>query len=322
VTQPESPKSKAQSPGTQVGTIRKVSGPLVVAEGMTGSKMYDVVRVGTERLIGEVIDLEDDRASVQVYEETAGLGPGDPVYPTFEPLSVELGPGLLASIYDGIQRPLDAIRRATGDFIGRGLDVPALDRQKAYSYVPAAKPGEAVGPGDIVGTVQETPLVQHRIMVPPGVAGRVAENKAGQFTVTDTVCTLEVQGPESRVHSLTMLQRWPVRRPRPYRAKLTPAEPLVTGQRVIDTFFPIAKGGTACVPGPFGSGKTVIQHQFAKWSDAQIIIFVGCGERGNEMTDVLMEFPHLTDPKTGQPLMQRTVLIANTSNMPVAAREA
>jgi len=322
-------------PGPSSSVILKVSGPLVVAGGMAGSKMYDVVRVGSQRLIGEVIDLEDDRASIQVYEETGGLGPGDPVFPTYEPLSVELGPGLLASIYDGIQRPLDAIRDATGDFIGRGLDVPALDRQKRWQFNPAVSTGQQVAAGDIIGTVQETPLVEHRVLVPPGIAGKVRDIKAGQFTVTDTVCVLEtssprpqapsseseIQNPKSEI-ALSMLQRWPVRRPRPYRAKLSPNEPLVTGQRVIDTFFPIAKGGTACVPGPFGSGKTVIQHQFAKWSDAEIIIFVGCGERGNEMTDVLLEFPHLVDPKSGQPLMKRTVLVANTSNMPVAAREA
>lgn len=307
----------------RVGTILKVSGPLIVAEGMSGSKMYDVVKVGEQRLLGEIIGLEADRASIQVYEETAGIGPGDPVFPTYEPLSVELGPGLITSIYDGIQRPLDLIRAAAGDFISRGIELPALDRKRKWYFQPAVKKGESVVPGDILGTVQETVLVVHKIMVPPGTRGRVLEIKEGEFTVTDTVCVLEAEeeGQKKRV-PVTMMQRWPVRKPRPVVRKLPPVEPLVTGQRVIDTFFPIARGGTACVPGPFGSGKTVIQHQFAKWSDAQIIIFVGCGERGNEMTDVLQEFPELKDPKSGEPLMKRTVLVANTSNMPVAAREA
>ncbi len=308
---------------TRVGTILKVSGPLIVAEGMSGSKMYDVVKVGEQRLLGEIIGLEADRASIQVYEETAGIGPGDPVFPTYEPLSVELGPGLITSIYDGIQRPLDLIRAAAGDFISRGIELPALDRKRKWHFQPAVKKGESVVPGDILGTVQETVLVVHKVMVPPGTRGRVLEIKEGEFTVTDTVCVLgaEEEGQKKRI-PVTMMQRWPVRRPRPVVRKLPPVEPLVTGQRVIDTFFPIARGGTACVPGPFGSGKTVIQHQFAKWSDAQIIIFVGCGERGNEMTDVLQEFPELKDPKSGEPLMKRTVLVANTSNMPVAAREA
>jgi V/A-type H+-transporting ATPase subunit A len=303
----------------QVGTIVKVSGPLVVAKGMSGAKMYDVVKVSEKRLIGEIIELEGDLASIQVYEETGGVGPGEPVYPTFEPLSVELGPGLIESIYDGIQRPLDVIREKSGDFISRGVEAAALDRSKKWEFKPLKKSGDRVGPGDIIGEVQETVLVRHKIMVPPGVAGDLARISAGSFTVDETVAVVKTDKGE---RSLTMVQRWPVRRPRPYRKKLQPDEPLVTGQRVVDAFFPLAKGGTAAVPGPFGSGKTVIQHQLAKWSDAEIIIFVGCGERGNEMTDVLLEFPHLVDPKSGQPLMKRTILIANTSNMPVAAREA
>jgi V/A-type H+-transporting ATPase subunit A len=301
------------------GRIIKVSGPLVVAGGMNGSKMYDVVRVGEQNLLGEVIGLAGDRASIQVYEETGGIGPGDPVFPTFEPLSVELGPGLIGSFYDGIQRPLDSIKARAGDFITRGIDVPALDREKRWEFKPLRRPGEKVGPGDWLGEVQETVLVRHRVLVPPGVEGELVRIEAGSFTVNDTVAVVKTAGGE---RELAMAQRWPVRRPRPHRRKLPPDRPLVTGQRVIDTFFPIARGGTACVPGPFGSGKTVIQHQFAKWSDAEIIVFVGCGERGNEMTDVLLEFPRLLDPKSGEPLMRRTVLVANTSNMPVAAREA
>jgi V/A-type H+-transporting ATPase subunit A len=304
---------------TQVGTIIKVSGPLVVAKGMTGTKMYDVVRVSEKRLIGEVIRLEGDLASIQVYEETAGIGPGEPVFPTYEPLSVELGPGLIQSIYDGIQRPLDIIREKTGDFIARGVDIPALERDRRWHFTPQKKVGDQVGPGSVIGTVQETELVVHKIMVPPGIAGEILDIQEGDFTVSEPIARIKTEEGEKE---LLMMQRWPVRRPRPYAAKLPLSQPLSTGQRVIDTFFPIAKGGTACVPGPFGSGKTVIQHQFAKWSDADIVIFIGCGERGNEMTDVLLEFPKLTDPKSGQPLMKRTVLIANTSNMPVAAREA
>jgi V/A-type H+-transporting ATPase subunit A len=303
----------------KTGRIVKVSGPLVVAEGMAGSKMYDVVRVGEQNLIGEIIELASDRASIQVYEETGGIGPGDPVRPTYEPLSVELGPGLIESIYDGIQRPLDKVKAKSGDFIGRGVDVPALNREKKWEFKPLVEKGVRVGPGDFLGAVQETVLLEHRIMVPPGVEGELADIRAGSFTVEETVAVVRTEKGE---RELNMIQRWPVRRARPYRRKLPPSEPLVTGQRVIDTFFPIAKGGTACVPGPFGSGKTVIQHQFAKWSDAQVIVFVGCGERGNEMTDVLLEFPQLKDPTSGEPLMKRTVLIANTSNMPVAAREA
>ncbi len=301
------------------GTIIKVSGPLVVAEGLAGARMYDVVKVSEKRLVGEIIELEGDRASIQVYEETGGVGPGEPVFPTFEPLSVELGPGLIESIYDGIQRPLDVIQKQTGDFISRGVEAPPLDRSRKWGFTPLRKPGDQVEPGDIVGEVQETVLVRHRIMLPPGMAGEIVRIGPGEFTVDDPVAFIKTSNGEQ---PLKMTQRWPVRRPRPYRRKLQPDQPLVTGQRVVDTFFPIAKGGTAAVPGPFGSGKTIIQHQFAKWSDAQIIIFVGCGERGNEMTDVLKEFPNLVDPKSGEPLMKRTVLIANTSNMPVAAREA
>lgn len=304
---------------SKVGTIVKVSGPLVVADGMSGARMYDVVKVSEKRLIGEIIELEGDRASVQVYEETGGVGPGEPVFPTFEPLSVELGPGLIESIYDGIQRPLDVIQRQVGDFISRGVEAPPLDRERRWGFVPLRQPGDMVEPGDVLGEVQETVLVKHRVMVPPDVSGEVVRIGPGEFKVDEVVAVVRTGEGERQ---LTMVQRWPVRKARPYRRKLQPESPLVTGQRVVDTFFPIAKGGTAAVPGPFGSGKTVIQHQFAKWSDAEIIIFVGCGERGNEMTDVLMEFPHLVDPKSGEPLMKRTVLIANTSNMPVAAREA
>ncbi|MCL6466331.1 MAG: V-type ATP synthase subunit A [candidate division WOR-3 bacterium] len=301
------------------GTIIRVSGPLVVARGMAGSKMYDVVRVSEKRLLGEIIQLRGDEAAIQVYEETAGIGPGEPVYPTYEPLSVELGPGLLETIYDGVQRPLHLLEEKAGYFITRGIEVPALSRERKWHFVPLSQKGDTVGPGDVIGEVAETVLVKHRILVPPGVQGRVREIAEGDFCVTDTVAVLETETGEQR---LTMVQRWPVRQPRPVRRRLAPDEPLLTGQRIIDTFFPIAKGGTACVPGPFGSGKTVIQHQFAEWSDADIVIFVGCGERGNEMTDVLLEFPKLKDPKSGEPLMKRTVLIANTSNMPVAAREA
>ncbi len=305
---------------SKVGTIIKVSGPLVVAEGMSGSKMYDMVRVSDKRLLGEIIQLNGDEAAIQVYEDTTGIGPGEPVYPTLEPLSVELGPGLLETIYDGIQRPLDLIQQKAGDFITRGVAAPALSRERQWRFVPVVKEGELVTEGDVIGEVAETVLVKHRIMVPPGVQGKVIEIREGEFRVNEVVAVL-ADGRGRRVE-LTMMQRWPVRQPRPVRRKLPPTQPLVTGQRIIDTFFPITKGGTACVPGPFGSGKTVIQHQLAKWSDAEIVIFVGCGERGNEMTDVLIEFPKLKDPKSGEPLMKRTVLIANTSNMPVAAREA
>jgi V/A-type H+-transporting ATPase subunit A len=301
------------------GRIVKVSGPLVIAEGLKDSKMYEMVKVGKERLMGEIIELRGELASVQVYEETAGLGPGDPVFSTGESLSVELGPGLLTSIYDGVQRPLDIIMERVGNFITRGVEEPALSRTHKWAFEPVVKKGDRVSQGDILGTVQETAIIQHKIMVPPGVEGEVSEIRSGEFTVDDTVAAIKLDGA---VHEVRMMQRWPVRRSRPYREKLPPFAPLASGQRVIDTFFPIAKGGTACIPGPFGSGKTVVQHQFAKWADAEIIVFIGCGERGNEMTDVLMEFPQLTDPYTGEPLMKRTVLIANTSNMPVAAREA
>ncbi len=301
------------------GEIVKVSGPLVVAKGMTGSKMYDVVRVSDERLVGEIVGLSGDLASIQVYEDTSGIGPGEPLYMTDEPLFVELGPGLIESIFDGIQRPLDVIKETAGDYITRGIEIPALARDKKWHFKPVVKSGTEVGPGDIIGEVQETKLVVHKIMVPPGIKGKIKNIKEGDFLVTDVVCTLE---HEKEKVEMTMLQRWPVRVSRPYQDRLAPSLTLSTGQRVIDTFFPIAKGGTACCPGPFGSGKTVIQHQLAKWADAEIIVYIGCGERGNEMTDVLLEFPELKDPRSGEPLMKRTVLIANTSNMPVAAREA
>ena len=281
--------------------------------------MYDLVRVGSERLIGEVIELRGENASVQVYEETGGIGPGDPVFSTGMALSVELGPGLLESIYDGVQRPLDLIRETMGSYIARGVDMPGLSRDAEWEFVPVVKAGDEVVQGDILGTVQETAVIEHRVMVPPGVSGRVTDIRGGLKKVTDVVAVL---GEGQSAVELTMMQRWPVRRGRPYTRKLAPSDQLVTGQRVIDTFFPVAKGGTACVPGPFGSGKTVIQHQTAKWADADVILFVGCGERGNEMTEVLIEFPELIDPYSGEPLMKRTVLIANTSNMPVAAREA
>jgi V/A-type H+/Na+-transporting ATPase subunit A len=302
-----------------VGRIVKVSGPLVVAENMTGAKMFDVVRVSDKRLIGEIIEVRGDRASIQVYEETGGLGPGEPVYTTGLPLSVELGPGLIESIYDGIQRPLDEIYHRVGARITRGVDVESLNRTKKWNFVPKANVGDEVIPGDILGTVQETTLVVHSIMVPPGVSGKVTFIHTGEATVVDTIAKLEKDGKSTDVQ---MMQKWPVRKGRPYTDKLSPDEPLITGQRVIDMFFPVAKGGAACIPGPFGSGKTVTQHQLAKWADAEIIVYVGCGERGNEMTDVLNEFPELKDPKSGEPLMKRTVLIANTSDMPVAAREA
>ena len=302
------------------GRIVKVSGPLVVAEGMSGSRMYDVAYVGEQKLLGEIIELRGDRASIQVYEETSGIGPGDPVFGTGMPLSVELGPGLIESIFDGIERPLDKIREAAGDFITRGIMIPALPRDKKWDFKPLVKKGEYVEEGDIIGEVQETTLVKHKIMVPPGISGEIVEIKEGFFTVEDTVA--RIKSPDGKVVDIIMMQKWPVRKPRPYKEKLLPDIPMVTGQRIIDTFFPVSKGGTACVPGPFGSGKTVIQHQLAKWSDADIVVYIGCGERGNEMTDVLIEFPELKDPRTGEPLMKRTVLVANTSNMPVAAREA
>ncbi len=301
------------------GKIIKVSGPLIVAEGMADVKMYDVVRVSEKRLIGEVIELRGDKASIQVYEETSMLGPGEEVVSTGYPLSVELAPGLIEGIYDGIQRPLERLKDIGGDRIGRGIEVAAVDHDKKWTFVPSVKKGDKVESGDIIGSVRENEVVEHRIMAPYGVSGTIGEIYAGDFTVDETVAVVE---SESGSVNVSMLQKWPVRRGRPYRQKLAPSAPLVTGQRVIDTLFPIAKGGVAAVPGPFGSGKTVVQHQLAKWADADIIVYVGCGERGNEMTDVLNEFPHLSDPKTGHPLMKRTVLIANTSDMPVAAREA
>ena len=301
------------------GVIKKVAGPLVVATGMRDANMFDVVRVSNQRLIGEIIEMHGDEASIQVYEETSGLGPGEPVESMGVPLSVELGPGLITSIYDGIQRPLDDIMKISGNNLKRGVEVPSLKRDLKWEFVPVAKVGDEVETGDVLGTVQETIVVQQKIMVPYGVKGTVKEIKAGEFTVEEVVAVIETENGDKE---LTMMQKWPVRRGRPYQKKLPPEMPLVTGQRVIDMFFPIAKGGVAAVPGPFGSGKTVIQHQLAKWAEADIVVYIGCGERGNEMTDVLNEFPELKDPKTGQSLMQRTVLIANTSDMPVAAREA
>jgi len=301
------------------GVIIKVSGPLVIGEGLATSKMYDVVHVGEERLMGEIIEMRGNTVSIQVYEETTGLGPGDPIYSTGEPLSVELGPGLVESIYDGVQRPLDVLQARSGDFIARGVEAPGLRRDKEWAFNPTVSVNDQVGEGDIIGTVPETAIVEHKIMVPPGVSGTVKRIESGAYNVTETVCVLATSSGDVE---LTLMQRWPVRKARPRAKKLAPVKPLTTGQRVIDTFFPLAKGGTACVPGPFGSGKTVIQHQISKWADAQIIVFIGCGERGNEMTDVLLEFPELIDPYSGEPLMKRTVLVANTSNMPVAAREA
>ncbi|NLF57006.1 MAG: V-type ATP synthase subunit A, partial [Candidatus Hydrogenedens sp.] len=302
------------------GKVVKVSGPLVQASGLRGARMYDMVRVGDAKLFGEIIEVRGDIYSIQVYEETEGIGPGQPVERTGLPLSVELGPGLIKSIYDGVQRPLNALYEDFGDFIVRGAESPPLDRKAQWEFKPAVKAGDAVVAGDVLGTVQESILVVHKIMVPPTVAeakvskiGPVTGNVETEVAVLDTPA-----GPVS----VTMVQRWPVRKPRPVSGKMQPAVPMVTGQRVVDMFFPLTKGGTACVPGPFGSGKTVVQHQLAKWSDVDIVVYVGCGERGNEMTDVLMEFPHLKDPKSGESLMERTVLVANTSNMPVAAREA
>lgn len=302
------------------GTVTKVSGPLIVAKDMKDVKMYDVVRVSEKRLIGEIIELRGDLASVQVYEETAGIGPGEPVFFTGEPLSVELGPGLIEGIFDGIQRPLDVIYGSAGDRIPRGIDVPKLDRQKKWAFTPVLKEGASVTEGDVLGTVPESTVVTHKVMVPPGVSGTLSWIFSGEATVTDPIA--RITRADGSVFETGMLQKWPVRKRRPFAKKFAPVRPMITGQRVIDTLFPIAIGGIAAIPGPFGSGKTVVQHQLAKWADADIIVYVGCGERGNEMTDVLMEFPELKDPKTGEPLMKRTVLIANTSNMPVAAREA
>ena len=302
-----------------IGNIVKISGPLVVAEGMRDANMFDVVRVSEKRLIGEIIEMHGDRASIQVYEETSGLGTGESVESTGEPMSAELGPGLIGSIYDGIQRPLDDIRKVCGNNLARGVEVPSLKRDKKWKFTPSVKVGDELVGGDVIGTVPETDIVLHKIMVPNGVSGKVKSIKEGEFTVAETVCVLETEKGE---RNLTMMQKWGVRSGRPYNKKLSPEMPLVTGQRVVDCLFPIAKGGVTAIPGPFGSGKTVTQHQLAKWAEADIIVYIGCGERGNEMTDVLNEFPELIDPKTGKSLMERTVLIANTSDMPVAAREA
>jgi V/A-type H+-transporting ATPase subunit A len=296
-----------------------VAGPLVVASGCLGGKMYDMVRIGKMGLIGEIIELKGENAFIQVYEDTIGIGPGEPVYLTDMPLSVELGPGLISSIFDGIQRPLDVIREREGDFVTRGIDVPPLDRQKAWTFIPLVEEGQEVSEGDFLGEVEETPLIKHRIMVPPGITGQVKEIRKGEFHVDETVAVIESEGESAKIK---MFQTWSVRKNRRVSERLMPDTPLVTGQRVLDTLFPLAKGGTACVPGPFGSGKTVVQHQLARWSDAQIIVFVACGERGNEVADLLLSFPELEDPHTGRPLMERTIIIANTSNMPVAAREA
>ena len=302
------------------GRIIRISGPVIEADGMRGAKMYDVVRVGEENLIGEIIRLKEDNAIIQVYEDTNGLQPGENVISTGEPLSVELGPGLLTNIYDGIQRPLPDIMKITGDFIARGIEAPALDRKKKWHFKPTAKPGDIVNSCDVIGEVQETSIITHKIIIPPNLKGKILKiEKEGDYTIIDDICLISTDNGDIK---LQMMQKWPVRMPRPVDKKYDPSIPLVTGQRIIDTFFPVAKGGTAAIPGGFGTGKTVMLHQLAKWSDAQVVIYVGCGERGNEMTDVLREFPELKDPKTGEPLMNRTVLIANTSNMPVAARDA
>ncbi len=297
------------------GTIIKVSGPLIVAEGMEEAKIYDVVKVSENKLIGEIIEMRGCEASIQVYEDTSGIGPGEPVYLTGNPLSVELGPGVLTNFYDGIQRPLSLLEEVAGPFITRGISVPGLNREKKWAFNPTVKEGDVLQEGDVIGEVQETSLIMHKIMVPPGINGKVEKISNGDFTIEEIVAVVGGK-------NIQMLQIWPIRAPRPCKEKLTPKEPMLTGQRVIDALFPVVQGGTACVPGPFGAGKTVVQHQLAKWADAEIVVFIGCGERGNEMTDVLLEFPELKDPKTGKPLMERTVLIANTSNMPVAAREA
>ena len=308
-----------QNNDLKVGKIVKVSGPLIVAENMGDSKMYDVVRVSDKKLIGEIIELRGDKASIQVYEETSGLGPEENVYSTGYPLSVELAPGLIEGIYDGIQRPLEKLKEASGDRISRGIDIPAVDHDRKWRFVPVKKAGDKVVAGDVIGTVKENDIITIKIMIPYGIEGVIDKIDEGDFTVDETVAVVKTVSGDRNV---TMLQKWPVRRGRPYKEKLSPSMPMITGQRVIDTLFPIARGGVAAVPGPFGSGKTVVQHQLAKWADADIIVYVGCGERGNEMTDVLKEFPELKDPKTGQTLMKRTILIANTSDMPVAAREA
>ena len=304
----------------KTGKIIKVAGPLVIAEGMEEANIFDMVKVGEKGLIGEIIEMRSDKASIQVYEETTGIGPGDPVITTGEPLSIELGPGLIESMFDGIQRPLDAFAKAANSpFLKKGVAVKSLNRERVWKFTPTVKVGDVVEAGDVIGTVQETTVILHKIMVPYGVKGTVKEIKEGEFTVVDTVCIVETEKGDKE---LTLMQKWPARKGRPYARKLKPEAPMTTGQRVIDTFFPVAKGGAAAVPGPFGAGKTVVQHQVAKWGDTEIVVYVGCGERGNEMTDVLNEFPELKDPKTGESLMKRTVLIANTSNMPVAAREA
>lgn len=301
------------------GKIIRVAGPLVVASGCLGAKMYDMVKIGKLGLIGEIIELKEDLAFVQVYEDTTGIGPGEPILLTGKPLSVELGPGLISSVYDGIQRPLDVIRAKEGDFVTRGIELPSLDREKKWEFKPLVEAGQKVKTGDFLGEVEETSLVKHKIMVPPGSEGKIVEIKEGNFSVEDTVAKIQTK---KELKEVKMLQVWSIRRHRDVHERLMPDEPLITGQRVLDTLFPLAKGGTACVPGPFGSGKTVVQHQLAKWSDAQIIVFVACGERGNEVADLLLSFPELKDPQTGRPLVERTVIIANTSNMPVAAREA
>ena len=302
-----------------IGKITKVSGPLLEAEGLTDANIYDVVEVSKDKLIGEIIEMRGDVASIQVYEETTGIGPGDEVRSTGRPLSVELGPGMLERMYDGIQRPLEKLEMLAGNFLEKGVTAPALDREKLWDFEPLAQVGDQVVAGDILGSVEETTVITHKIMVPYGVSGKLKDIKAGEFTVADTIAVVETEDGDKEIN---MIQYWPVRQGRPIKEKIDPNEPLITGQRVIDTFFPVAKGGTAAIPGPFGSGKTVVQHQIAKYADADIVIYVGCGERGNEMTDVLNEFPELVDPKTGESIMKRTVLIANTSNMPVAAREA
>ena len=302
-----------------IGKITKVSGPLIEAEGLTDANIYDVVEVSKDKLIGEIIEMRGDVASIQVYEETTGIGPGDEVRSTGRPLSVELGPGMLERMYDGIQRPLEKLEMLAGNFLEKGVTAPALDREKLWDFEPLAKVGDDVVAGDILGTVEETTVITHKVMVPYGISGKLKDIKAGEFTVADTIAVVETEDGDKEIN---MIQYWPVRQGRPIKEKIDPNEPLITGQRVIDTFFPVAKGGTAAIPGPFGSGKTVVQHQIAKYADADIVIYVGCGERGNEMTDVLNEFPELVDPKTGESIMNRTVLIANTSNMPVAAREA
>lgn len=302
-----------------IGKITKVSGPLIEAEGLTDANIYDVVEVSKDKLIGEIIEMRGDVASIQVYEETTGIGPGDEVRSTGRPLSVELGPGMLERMYDGIQRPLEKLEMLAGNFLEKGVTAPALDREKLWDFEPLAQIGDQVVAGDILGSVEETTVITHKIMVPYGISGKLKDIKAGEFTVADTIAVVETEDGDKEIN---MIQYWPVRQGRPIKEKIDPNEPLITGQRVIDTFFPVAKGGTAAIPGPFGSGKTVVQHQIAKYADADIVIYVGCGERGNEMTDVLNEFPELVDPKTGESIMKRTVLIANTSNMPVAAREA